>query len=140
MHLHPGVAFQPGPDVGVHAGGVVVHNQVRILAGAGADDLAQEGQELLVAVPGLARGSELPGGDLQRREQGTGAVPHIVMGAALGQAGLQRQDGRRPVPRRSFVRLAWRRLARCPAGWCPCCPPTGGPCAASLRSAPRVGS
>jgi hypothetical protein len=37
-------------------------------------DLAQEAQELLVQVAGLALGDHLPGGHVQGREQGGGAV------------------------------------------------------------------
>jgi hypothetical protein len=77
--------------------GVIVHHQVQLLAGAGAGDLAQEDQELLVAVPVLAAGGDLAGGDVQRREQGRGPVPAIVMGAASDQARGHRQDRRGPL-------------------------------------------
>ena len=52
-----------------------------------------------MAVPRLARGGDLAGGDLQRREQRRGAVPLVVVGAPLGQAGLHRQHRRGPVQR-----------------------------------------
>jgi len=39
------------------------------VVGVGAGDLREERQELPVAVAGLAGGGDLPGGDLQRREQ-----------------------------------------------------------------------
>jgi hypothetical protein len=35
---------------------------------------------------------DLAGGDLERGEQGDGAVPNVVVGAPLGQTGLHRQD------------------------------------------------
>jgi hypothetical protein len=74
-------------------GGVVVHHQVQLAVGIGPGDLLEEGEELLVAVAGLAGRGDLPGGDLQRGEQGRGAVPDAVVRAALGQPGLQRRIG-----------------------------------------------
>src|SRR3954462_10655136 len=50
------VVGQPGLDVGVHVGGVVVHHQMQFAVGVGAGDLFAERQEFLVPVPvpGLA--------------------------------------------------------------------------------------
>ena len=59
----------------------------------------EEGQELLVPVPLLAQPGHLPGRDLQRGEQGGGAVPDVVVGALLGVAGLHRQRLLGPVQR-----------------------------------------
>ena len=42
-------------------------------------------------VPVLAEPGDLAGGDLQRGEQGGGAVPDVVVGALLGMTGLHRQ-------------------------------------------------
>ena len=50
-------------------------------------------------VPAVAGVGDLAGGDLQRGEQGGGAVPDVVVGALLRQPGLQRQDRRGPVQR-----------------------------------------
>jgi hypothetical protein len=52
--------------------GVVVHDQVQLdrpallidIGGVGASHLLEEGQELLVPVPRLARGGDVPGRDL----------------------------------------------------------------------------
>lgn len=63
----------------------------------GTFDVLEEGQELGVAVPWLARGGHLAGGDPQRGEQGGGAVPDVVVGAALDQPGLHRQHRHDPV-------------------------------------------
>ena len=62
-------------------------------------DLPQESEELLVAVLGHERRGHLPGRDVQRREQGRGAMPVMVVRAALDAAFLHRQDRRRPVQR-----------------------------------------
>ena len=48
---------------------------------------------------GLQRCGDLAGGDLQGREQGRGAVPDVVVGAALDQPGLHRQHRHGPVQR-----------------------------------------
>ena len=42
-------------------------------------------------VPRLADPGDLAGGDLERGEQGGGAVPDVVVGPPLGLAGLHRQ-------------------------------------------------
>ncbi len=62
--------------------GVVVHHQVQLnWLTVGIDDmtvrpldLLQEHQELLVPVTRFECGGDLTGGDVQRREQGAGAV------------------------------------------------------------------
>ena len=52
MQVEAGVFHQPGRDVGMLVGAVVVQDQVyREPAGDGPVDGAQEGEELLVAVP-----------------------------------------------------------------------------------------
>jgi hypothetical protein len=55
-------------------GGIVVHHQVQLAFGVDAGDLLEESQELLVPVPRLTRRRDLTGADLQRREQGRGAL------------------------------------------------------------------
>ena len=78
MHVHFGVGAQPVADLDPFVRGVVVHHQVQFAVGVGAGDLAQEARELLVAVSGLAGRGDLSGGDVQRREQGGGAVADVV--------------------------------------------------------------
>ena len=79
-------------------GAVVVAHDVQLDGRMGGGDLLEEREEFLVAVPRVAGiGGDLPGGHLQGGEQGGGAVPLVVMGAALGQAGAQRQHRRGPV-------------------------------------------
>jgi hypothetical protein len=95
----PWVGGEPVPDLDPFVGGVVVHHQVQLGVGVGAGDLFQEGQELLVAMPGLAGAGHGAGGDLQGGEQGGGAVPHIVVAAAFRAAGLHREHLLGPVQR-----------------------------------------
>jgi len=64
-------------------GGVIVHHQVEVLLRVGLGDLLQEREELLLALPGFRRGSDLPGRDVQRGEQDGGSVPHVVVGGFL---------------------------------------------------------
>jgi hypothetical protein len=78
---------QPGTDFGVLLGAIVVHDQVHVqILGNGFLDLAQEAQEFLVPMPGLALGDHLAGGHIQGREQGGGAVAVVVVGHALHRA------------------------------------------------------
>ena len=58
----------------------------------GARDLFEKAQELLMAAPHQAVPGDLAGGDLERSEQGRGAVSGVVVGAPPGQPGLHRQD------------------------------------------------
>lgn len=61
-------------------------------------DLLQEAEEFLVPVAGVAGvGGGLAGGELQGGEQHGGAVAPVATGAALGQAGAQREYRGGPV-------------------------------------------
>ena len=79
-----GPAGEPVLDLGVAVGGVVVDDQVdvEVLRHAGVD-VAEEGEELLVAVSLAAPGDHLAGGDVEGGEQGGGAVADVVVGDAL---------------------------------------------------------
>ena len=79
------MAGQPGGHRGVLVGGVVVDHHVQLAPRVGLGDLLEEPQELLVPVPVVAGVDHLAGGDLERGEQGGGAVPDVVVGAGLGQ-------------------------------------------------------
>src|SRR6476659_9049094 len=90
----PRVAGQPGLDLGVLVGGVVVADDVQPPPRVGLGDLLEETQELLVAVPGLAGVDDLAGGHLQGGEQRGGAVADVVVGGLLRHPGHDRQDRR----------------------------------------------
>jgi len=73
-------------------GGVVVADHVQLHPRVGLGDLFEEAQELLMAMPGQthlldppgrAHLLDPPGRDLQRGEQGGGAVANVVVGLAL---------------------------------------------------------
>ena len=91
MDMDSGVRCEPGLHLRMLVGGVIVHDQVQLLVGVAAGEVAEEDQELLVPVPWFAHAGDLAGGDLERGEQGGGAVPDVVVGALLGMAGLHRQ-------------------------------------------------
>jgi hypothetical protein len=99
------VRLQPGLDLPVLVGGVVVHDQVQVLVGIAAGEVAEEDQELLVPVPRLAQASDLAGGDLKRGEQRGGSVSDLVVGTALGLPGLHRQRILGPVQRLNLALL-----------------------------------
>ena len=54
MQLDPGMAGQPGLDLGVLVGGVVVHHHMQLPTRIGAGDELEEVQELAVAMAGMA--------------------------------------------------------------------------------------
>ena len=116
-----GLLGQPGLDVGVLVGGVVVHHDVQLAARVGLGDLLEEAQELVVAVPRVAGVGDLAGRDLQGGEQGGGAVPLVVVGGLLGQARAASAGSARsgPAPGSGTSR---RRTARSPS---PAGPGTG---------------
>ena len=86
---------QPGPDLGMCVGGVVVDGRMHIerLWDVGID-VAQEREELLVPMARLALGKHFATGDIQCGEQGGGGVSYGVVGhtfhvtQAHGQHGL----------------------------------------------------
>jgi hypothetical protein len=88
-----GVAGEPGLDGRRLVGAVVVHDQVNVeLRRHALLDGAQELQELAAAMPPMQLADDLAGGQIQRREQGRGAIAHVVMAAPLGHAEGQRQQ------------------------------------------------
>ena len=98
-----GVLRQPGLDVGVLVGGVVVAHDVQLDSRVGLGDLLEEGQELLVGVLLEAPVGDQPGRDLERSEQGGGAVAFVVVGLLLRYPRPQGHDRRSPVQRLVWV-------------------------------------
>jgi hypothetical protein len=87
------MAGQPGLDLGVLVGGVVVEHDMQLAAWIGASDQLEEAQELTVPVSRVVAGvGHLTGGDLQGGKQGRGAVPDIIVGASLDPARRHRPD------------------------------------------------
>ena len=77
VDLDPRVRRQPGLDLRVFVGGVVVHDQMQVgpvaAVGVGAGDMVEEDQELLVPVPRLA-----DPGDLRRWRSPSAANKVVV--------------------------------------------------------------
>jgi len=79
---------EPGVHVVVAVGAVVVADDVQLHPGVGLGDLFEEGQELFVGVSLIAGvRADSAGRDLQRGEQGGGAVTDVVVGLPCGQTG-----------------------------------------------------
>jgi len=88
----PGVLGEPGVDLGVFVGVVVVQYDVQLPARVGGGDLLEEVEELGLAVPVVALVGHLAGSDLECGEQGGGAVALVVVSRSLRQAFSKRQD------------------------------------------------
>ena len=75
---------EPDFDTGVPVGAVVIDDQMNIqmLRDIGLD-MTQKAQELLMAVPRFALREDLSVGDIERREQGRGAMSDVVVGDAF---------------------------------------------------------
>ena len=101
-----GCLAQPGPDVGVVVGGVVVEDQMHPQAlGDLTIDRAQELQKLDVAVDavGIARSPSPPGHPT--RQQGRGPVALVVVGHRPCPLGLDRQRRLRTIQRLDLALL-----------------------------------
>jgi hypothetical protein len=86
------VLLEPGLEVGVFVGAVVVDDQVQLsLAGEDAVEGAQEGEELLVAVAGQALADDPALQDLEGGKKRGRAVALVVVGHRAGPAPLHRQ-------------------------------------------------
>jgi len=85
------MAGQPGLDLGVLVGGVVVEHD-QLAAWIGASDQLEEAQELTVPVSRVTGVGHVTGGHLQGGKQGRGAVPDIIVGAPLDPARRHRPD------------------------------------------------
>ena len=84
--------FQPAGDVGMFVSRVVVDHQMNVQIGGNMTfDQSQEAQELLVAVSRSTIGDDLPGGGVQRREQGGGPVPFVIVGHGTRPPRFERQ-------------------------------------------------
>jgi hypothetical protein len=78
---------KPGSDLGVLVGGVIVDDEmdVEFCRNIGLD-VPQEGEELLVAMAGFALGEEGAIEEVERREEGRGAVSLVVVSDAFDVA------------------------------------------------------
>ena len=92
VQLEAGMLQQPVLDRRGLVGGVVVQDQVQVqvLRHGGIDEL-EEPQELLVPVPPVVLGDHRAAGQVVGGEQAGGAVPDVVVRAALGRGGQHRQ-------------------------------------------------
>ena len=76
-----GVAREPGLDLGMFVGAVVVRDQMDVQAGRKvAVEVIKKGQKFLVAMARFAHGQHFAIEPVERREQGGGAVTIIIVG------------------------------------------------------------
>ena len=69
MHVEARPLRQPGAHLGMLVGGVIIHHQVDIQFGGNTGlQAAQEGQELLMAMAGLALGKDGTRGNVECSE------------------------------------------------------------------------
>ena len=90
------VAFQPGADFRMLVGGVVIDDCLDpFVAGDVAFDGVEEADELLMAMALHAAANHGAIEHVERREQGGGAVPDVVVGHGAAAAFLHRQSSLR---------------------------------------------
>lgn len=116
MHVPARLGGQPGLDLGVAVGGVVVADAVNVqLERHGLVDLAQEGQELLMPMSRLAGGKHRAVEHVQRCEQRCSAVALVVVRDALDVAqshGQHRQRALQGLALALFVHADHQRVVR----------------------------
>ena len=83
-HVVSGTARQPGFDLGMLVGGVVVDDEMDVQGfGHVGVDVAQEGEDFLVPMASFALREHFAGGHVQGGEQRSGAVADVIVGDAL---------------------------------------------------------
>jgi len=85
-------------DAGMLVRGIVIDDQMNLeILGHRGLDVAQELQKLLVAMPALALGEDLPRRDVQRREQRGRPVSEVVVRDPLDIAQVEREERLRAI-------------------------------------------
>jgi hypothetical protein len=75
-----GMTGQPGFDLGMFVGGVIVHHQVHVEVGGDvAVQMLEKGQELLMAMAWFALGNHAAIEDVEGREERGGAMAEVVV-------------------------------------------------------------
>src|SRR5271157_248937 len=82
MEVHPGMPLQPALCRLVFVDIEIVENHVQLSPGKGFDDVLEEAQEVDGGAALFDVGHDLAAGNLQRRQQGLGAVADILVGPA----------------------------------------------------------
>src|ERR1700720_796685 len=86
-------AGEPRLDLGRLMGGIVVHDDMDVEAfGYVCVDLLEEVQELGRPMSLVALADDEARCDIERCEQRSGAVPHVIMRPSFGDARQHRQD------------------------------------------------
>ena len=96
VKVPPRPPCEPRPDLGVLVGGVVVDDEMDVEVGRDIGlEVAQEGEEFLVPMAGLALGEDRAIEHVERREKGGGAVPFVVVSDAFNVTEADGEHGLR---------------------------------------------
>ena len=106
VNLDPRALGEPALDARLFVGAVVVEHQMQFeRSGVLCVELAQELQELVVAVAIEATAADLAGRDIQGGKQGGRAVPDIIVGPSAAAPAFERQSRLRAVQRLNLALL-----------------------------------
>jgi len=98
VDLEAGTFCQPESHLGMLMSGVVVDDQMNIeFFWYGVIDALEELKELLMPMTCLALGQDSAGGDVERGEQGGGAMANVVVGDSFDISQSHGQHGLSPV-------------------------------------------
>src|SRR6266542_4667383 len=109
--------FEPGPDLGMFMGGVVIDDQMQLPPGRGlAVDLVEKADELLMPMTSHALADDLAFEHVQRGEKRRRAMTLVVVGHRPATAALHRQP-RLGAVERLYLRLLIDRQYQRVLGW-----------------------
>ena len=92
MEAEPWMLSEPGADICMLVGSVIVHDQVQVQIWRGlAVDPIEKSDELLVSMAAHALADYLPVQYVECREEGRGAVALVVVRHCLATPGLHRE-------------------------------------------------
>ena len=113
MEVEPRMPCEPGADIGMLVGGVVVHDQVQVQIWRGlAVDPVEEPDELLMSMAAHALADHLPVQHVECREEGRRAVALVVVRHSLAAPGLHREPGLGAIERLDLRLLVHREHQR----------------------------
>src|ERR1035437_5048293 len=100
MEMKARVAEQPAMNQGGLVGAVVIEDEVNVeVVGNFPVDAVEEATKLDGAMLTVDFTDDFPGGNVERGEKGSGAVPAVVVGPALWLTGTHREDGLASIQR-----------------------------------------
>ena len=99
-----GMTGQPGFDLGVFVGGVIIQDQVGVeVGGKVVVQMLKKGQELLMTMRWLALGNDAAVEDIEGRKERGGAVAQVVVSDTFDVTQNQGQDGLGALERKANI-------------------------------------